>query len=135
MLTRASWRFGIRCGATLFVVTAVTAFAPLSRADEATLPVAGPAPEAVVSPSEALPASDELKPYGASRRPNLVMIGSGVVAFGLSYGISAIAGASSSHYGDSDYSCQSSVHGSTWRIVAAVASWGVRRAILSVAIK
>jgi hypothetical protein len=96
------------CGAAIptlaalaLVSSALTSASP-SRAEEAEATLGkAPPPSTIVVAMEPMPTPDTFKWQYETRGPNLVTIGGGAVALGVSYGIAAIVGAASGHLGDS----------------------------------
>jgi hypothetical protein len=98
MSRRSSAGAAIPTVAALALVASALFFESVSGADEVT--IVGAPPHSTVAVMEPLPAPDTFKAHYETRAPNLVMIGGGIITLGVSYGIAAIAGATSSRRGD-----------------------------------
>jgi hypothetical protein len=86
-----------RTGATLLCVGVALTLSPSARGDDMTLMVPAPAPGSIaILPIEPTRVADSSTTVRQTKTPNFVMIGGGAISFGVSYGISTIAAATSS---------------------------------------
>jgi len=98
MSRQISGRAVVSAGMALALGASVLAFASLSPADEVTHVATTPQPVAMNSSSAA---PDTPKVTYETRGPNLVMIGGGVITFGVSYTMAIVVTVVSNHQGDS----------------------------------